>query len=179
MVDYQLISVLALGVAMVGTISLYLKTKFDKKKIVAREEEIVAGAKRKAEKIMAEAQDRALRVLEEARLGAENRNKKLETRLDRIEEKEVREFKKTLGDVATSVEGEATAVVGQKIDEEVAKARVEIEKYKAQKFKQVDDNIGEIVKETVKKVLGKGITALEHKDLVVQALQEAKENHVL
>ena len=79
MVDYQLISVLALGVAMVGTISLYLKTKFDKKKIVAREEEIVAGAKRKAEKIMAEAQDRALRVLEEARLGAENRNKKLDS----------------------------------------------------------------------------------------------------
>ena len=61
----------------------------------------------------------------------------------------------------------------------MAKARVEIEKYKTQKIKQVDDSIGEIVKETVKKVLGKGITALEHKDLVVQALQEAKENHVL
>jgi len=164
---------------MVGTISLYLKTKFDKRKIVAREEEIVQGAKRKAERIVEEAQERALKVLGEARLGAENRNKKLETRLDRIEEKEVREFRKTLEDVATSVEGEATVVVGQKIDEEVAKARVEIEKYKTQKIKQVDDSIGEIVKETVRKVLGKGITALEHKDLVVQALQEAKENHVL
>ncbi|MEK7154766.1 MAG: hypothetical protein AAB697_01410 [Patescibacteria group bacterium] len=177
--DYQLISVLTLGVAMVGTASLYLKTRFDKSKIVAREEEIVEGAKRKAERIINEAQERALKVLGEARLGAENRNKKLETRLDRIEDKEVREFKKALGDVATSVEGEATVVVGQKIDEEVAKARVEIEKYKQLKLKQVDDNIGEIVKETVKKVLGKGITALEHKDLVLQALQEAKENHVL
>lgn len=178
MVDYQLISVLTLGVAMVGTLSLYLKTRFDKRKIVAREEEIVGGAKRKAERIINEAQERALKVLGEARLGAENRNKKLETRLDRIEEKEIKNFRKTLDQVATSVEGEATAVVGQKIDEEVAKARVEIEKYKAQKLKQVDENIDEIIKETVRKVLGKGITALEHKDLVLQALREAKENHV-
>lgn len=177
--DYQLISVLTLGIAMVGTVSMYLKTKFDKRKIVAREEEIVLAAKRKAERIINEAQERALKVLGEARLGAENRNKKLEGRLDRIEEKEMKDFRKTLNQVATSVEGEATAVVGQKIDEEVAKARVEIEKYKTQKIKQVDENIGEIVKETVRKVLGKGVTALEHKELVLQALREAKENHVL
>ena len=170
--DYQLISLVATGIAIVGVGLGYLDLGSRKKKEQQEAGKMVDEAQDKAAKILRQAQDKAVQILEKARLDTENRNEKLEIRLDRAEEKQVAEFKKAVGDAAP-------AILGRKIDEEFVRAKAEIGEYRKQKETEIALRAEELVRQVAKQALGKGLDMEKHKALIVAALEEAKSAHVL
>ncbi|KKU02757.1 MAG: Ribonuclease Y [Candidatus Amesbacteria bacterium GW2011_GWB1_47_26] len=170
--DYQLISLVATGIAIVGVGLGYLDLGSRKKKEQQEAGKMVDEAQDKAAKILRQAQDKAVQILEKARLDTENRNEKLEIRLDRVEEKEMREFKKTLGQTTAGV-------MRQKVDEEIMAAQAQIEGYKVKKMQEVDAQAQEMVRQVTRAVLGKALDTSKHTALITAALEEAKTAHVL
>lgn len=138
----------------------------------------ITEAQDKAAKILEMAQERALEILNKSRIDLENRNDKLETRLDKIEEKEVTDFRKSLEQVTTDLRGEASVVVGQRVDEEFAKAREEIKGYKEMREKEIDGKVDQILKQVVYEVVGKTLNNDDHRELILKSLEEAKKQHV-
>ncbi len=170
--DYQLISLIVIGVAAVGIIVGYLDLGVRKREELREAKKIEVEAQERAGRVFRQAQDRALEILERARVDIEARDQKLEVRLDRVEEKEIADFKKAVG--------EATPVImGRKIDEEFARAKLEIDGYKTQKLKEIDEKTMEIIKDVTRQVLGKALDTTKHSALVAAALEEAKTAHVL
>ena len=176
--DYELINLTITGVLMVAALSLYVAMREKKRRVERTEVEVAAGARKRAVKIVDEAQSRALQILGEARLDTEARSKKLEARLDRMEDKEMTAFKKSVAGISQNIEGEALAVVGQKVDEEVEKAKAAVEEYKAAKIAAIDIRAGEAIRMVTAKVLGKALDLAQHKQLVKQAIEEAKKENV-
>lgn len=65
------------------------------------------------------------------------------------------------------------------VKESYQKAEIEVENYKLERLKQVDDSIMKMVEEVSRRVLAKEITADEHEKLVLKALEKAKEENIL
>lgn len=162
-----------------GIIMGYLDLGMRRREKQREAKKIETEAQERAEKVLRQAQEKALEILEKVRLDMENRNEKLEIRLDKAEEKEITDFKKALVGITTDLQGEAATVVGQKIDEEFDRAKLEIEGYKAQKLKEIDAKTTEIIKDVTRQVLGKALDTTKHSALVAAALEEAKIAHVL
>lgn len=170
--DYQLISLIATGIAIAGVVVGYLDLGRRKKKEQQEVGRIVDEVGEKARKILQQAQYKALEILEKARLDTEARSEKLDIRLDRAEEKEIMDFKKALGQTTAGV-------MKQKVDEEIAAAQAQIEGYKVKKMQEVDAKVQDMVSQVTKEVLGKALDTSKHTALIAAALEEAKLAHVL
>jgi len=72
----------------------------------------------------------------------------------------------------------ASASAKEQVDNAYKRAEVEVQNYKLQRLKQIDDSIISILEEVSRKVLAKQISHDEHEKLVMKALEEAKEQHV-
>ncbi len=179
MIDYQLISLIAIGVAAVGIIMGYLDLGRRKRKEQQEAKRIENEAQEKAERVLRQAQDRALEILEKARIDTEARSQELGVRLDRVEEKEMQDFRKALVGVTADLQGEAATAVGQKIDEEFAQAKLEIQRYKDQRLKEIDAKAVDIIKDVTRRTLGKALDTTKHTALITGALEEARLTHVL
>lgn len=70
-------------------------------------------------------------------------------------------------------------IVEEKIEEEYAQTEKEIEAYKALRIKKVEDEIYNILQNVSTLVLGKAISLEDHEQLVIDALNKAKEERVL
>ena len=57
--------------------------------------------------------------------------------------------------------------------------RVELADYKKEMFAEVDKLVLGVVKELSHKILGKTLTNKEQEDLIIDALKEAKEEHII
>jgi uncharacterized protein YkuJ len=69
-------------------------------------------------------------------------------------------------------------IVEQKIEEEYAQTKVEIETYKQDRIKKVEDEIYNILQNVSTLVLGKAISLEDHEQIVIDALNKAKEEKV-
>ena len=90
-------------------------------------------------------------------------------------EDEVKGFRKSLEVEAVGVE----KAVADRVEQEFATAKQQIDEYKKYRLAKLDGEIDEIVSNTVKKVIGKVIPMEEHKKLIISALEEAKREHIL
>jgi cell division septum initiation protein DivIVA len=68
--------------------------------------------------------------------------------------------------------------IGARINEEFETKQKEIEAYKSQRLKLVDQTINEIIAKVAEEVLGKAIPIDEHEALVLEALEKAKKEEV-
>ena len=66
-----------------------------------------------------------------------------------------------------------------KVDEEYTKIQSELEKYKKDRLKEIDENKNQIIKDMSTKVLGEAIDTDKHQELIMKALEEAKKENVL
>ena len=62
---------------------------------------------------------------------------------------------------------------------DIAKLKLDLEKYRADKFAQIDQQVNQMVSDIAKQVLGKAIDVSTHEDLVKQALERAKKENFL
>lgn len=67
----------------------------------------------------------------------------------------------------------------QALKEGYIKAQQEVEAYKKERLRQIDEQALKLIQEVTRKVLGKEISLEEHEKLVLKALEEAKRQGIL
>ncbi len=87
---------------------------------------------------------------------------------------EVDEFKETLKEETADIH----AKVEEKVLAEYAKVEQELDSYKTRRTKEIDETIYDILQDVSKRVLGEALSMEDHQDLVLQALEEAKQKNV-
>ena len=71
---------------------------------------------------------------------------------------------------------EARAQVESQVKKDLEELNKQVDKYSKERFKQLDDKIYEIVSETAKNSVGKVINLVDHQELVMTALDQAKKD---
>ena len=131
---------------------------------------------KKATRILDEAHEQALKILKEARTGATAHREKINTKMDAalatVANREIKDFKNALETETINIE----KAVGEKIASRYDEVRQEVEDYKAKQIAAVDQKINKVLLEIAQNLLGKTINARDHQELVIKALEEAKQN---
>lgn len=94
--------------------------------------------------------------------------------LEAIAGRELEDFSKNLKKETLN----SQVFIGARINEEFEKKQKEIEDYKLQRLKAIDENINKIIARVSQEVLGKAIPLDEHERLVIEALERAKKEEV-
>lgn len=94
--------------------------------------------------------------------------------LEQIAGSELDEFSKNLKKETL----DSQVFIGARINEEFEKKQKEIEEYKSQRLKAIDENINKIIAKVAQNVLGRAIPLEEHEQLVLDALEKAKKEEV-
>lgn len=94
--------------------------------------------------------------------------------LEQIAGSELDEFSKNLKKETL----DSQVFIGARINEEFEQKQKEIEEYKAQRLKAIDENINIIIEKVTEDVLGRAIPLAEHEKLVIEALEKAKKEQV-
>ncbi len=141
--------------------------------------------RQKAIALIEDARDRAVKIITSAQVSAESQRKEVKKELDKISAEQLRELQRTLANVSEGIQSSAVKEIDefkQALEIEAVGAQRAVadkaEKYKDEQLAKVDRQIWEIIKTVAKEVTGKTVTPEDHKELVMQALQEAKKQHV-
>ena len=67
-------------------------------------------------------------------------------------------------------------VVSTEVKKEIAIMQTQVEKYTKEKYKLIDEKVYEIISETAKNTVGKVINIVDHQQLVMTALEQAKKD---
>jgi F0F1-type ATP synthase membrane subunit b/b' len=131
---------------------------------------------KKTLQVLDEAREEANKILRNARTQASAHQEKISTKIDTVlnlvAQREINDFKKALEIETINIE----KTVGEKITTRYEEVRKEIEEYKAKQITTSDQKINKVLAEIIQKLLSKTINADEHQKLVVDALEEAKQN---
>lgn len=85
--------------------------------------------------------------------------------------------KKGIDEIGTVVKEETLGFqfdLDKKLAEEIAKVSQEVEAYKAEQLKTINESMSKIIAKVSQEVLGKTIPLSDHEDLVIEALEKAK-----
>lgn len=83
-------------------------------------------------------------------------------------------------ELSSFVEKQQAAIVSETqllVAQDIERVREDIEKFRAEKFVQIENQINQMVLEVSKQVLGKAIDASTHEELVKDALEKAKKEN--
>jgi hypothetical protein len=70
-------------------------------------------------------------------------------------------------------------LVKKKIDDQYAKVAAEIENYKTEQFKKIEESLNVILTKISMEVLEKSFNVQDHKDLIIRTLEKAKHENIL
>jgi len=150
----------------------------------------------KAAKIMEEARDKALQILEEAKLDAGENQQKVDGEMERITQMQLDNYNNMIQKISKSIEDEALKEVDEfrkkletdagsvqktvvaRVEEDYVQAKKQIEVYKTERMKQIDRQILVLMKDVGKDILGKTMDFDTHRELIMQALEEARKENV-
>lgn len=150
-------------------------------------EVILDHAHKKAEKIITEATIKASDLLAQSELLNENLKKQIEVEMMRAVSENA-EFIKTqtkltldvtLEEFKALIKSSITdmqTTLRQKIDEQFELTKKDIDLYKAERLKKIDEHIVRRIDEMAKELLGEIITPTDHRQLVIKALEKAKKD---
>jgi len=169
---------------------------------------VLEEANLQARQIITEAQTRSGKLLSEAASFGDQTKQLLADELQKVQAVELGYYQKALEDTKVQAQASLGGVskdvkqeVVRQIDAvrtsltgEIQKAQVEtrqmlaasykkmedeIQVYKVERLKRVDEKIFEILKDASAKAIGKSLSLEDHEDVVVKALEDAKREHVL
>jgi vacuolar-type H+-ATPase subunit H len=118
---------------------------------------------KKYEQILLATQDQILKMI---RTIPEDTKKSLLTEINTIRSRMEEEVNKATQEAKSLVTGA------------YKRAEIEVDEYKNERMRQIDESIVMILKEVARKVLAKEISQEEHEKLVIKALEEAKRQGV-
>ena len=87
---------------------------------------------------------------------------------------EIKKYKEVVGQETVDSE----KMVKQKMEHEFSLARKEIDQYRADQIKKINDGIYSIIQRVTESVLGKAISLSQHEELIINALEKAKKEGV-
>ena len=182
----NLIIIVLLCVVIAFLVSIYLDMARKQGFLHGQEEKLNEKARLKSEKILEAAKEKAMQIFREAKMLSDEQRDELEKQWKMVARKVSRDFEAEAEDEVKgfrkSLELEAVGVekaVADRVEQEFAVAKQQIEEYKKMRLTKLDAEIVEIINDTVKRVVGKIIPMEEHKRLIISALEEAKREHVL
>lgn len=195
-----MIEAIAIG-STVGAIVLLASVYLQWKKNLRhsqRDEQLITGrARQKAQAIVNRARDQALQILASAKISASGENTRLEESLSKISAEQLREFQAVLSNISKNIESDTQKEMSQfkdaleletinsqkavatQIQQKYDQSLADIEKYKADKLKEVDAQIKQIIATVVKEVVGKTIPIEEHEQIILSALKAAKAKNAI
>lgn len=150
----------------------------------------------RSEKIIADANATAMRVIQEAHVRAEKVQTLLDEKLNAVNDQELEEYKETIQNISKDIENQAVReikdmqqalkteslevqeIVGKKVDEALVNTLAEINTYKEKKIAEINNRMVGFIKELSIKAIGVTIDPAQQTEFVLQSLKEAKESHV-
>lgn len=103
-----------------------------------------------------------------------NQTKTILNHLETAGEKGVDE----LGEVVKEETVDFRGTLEKKMNEEMVKAEKEIEAYRTEQLKKIDNSLIKILNRVSLEVLGKAISLADHEELIIEALEQAKKEGV-
>ncbi len=195
--NFEIFGVLILSVVLAVVLAAYDKLLRELKRLKQEKETIELRARHRAMKVVEDARDRALEIMQKANAQMQRDRGHLDTELQKVSSEQLDEYKQVLQNISKAVENNAMReldefkqalqmgttgaqkIVEQKIEDEYAKARLEVQDYKKSQMEKVDKHVVELLERVVTKAANKALTIDQHADLVIEALREAKTQHVI
>lgn len=158
---------------------------------------LTEAAKDNVEKMMEEANLKAVEVVHQANIFNNEQAKSFEEELKRINEAEFDEYKSQLSDIRSEFLSEARSAVEDfeklirqdmnsvrsQVSNAVAAsekaAEAEIQEFKRAKIEEVSKMTQGIIEKVAQEALGRSLTREDHRDLIMKALERAKSEDVL
>lgn len=187
------IAVLSFGLGM--ALIAVDKVKRENSLLKHDKEEIEERARQRAMKMVEGARDRALAIVEEAQIRTSENKGVVESELARVSEKQIGVYKDILQSISKEIELDAhkevedfrkvleTEAAGvqktmaAKIEEEMRRAEQQVEEYKKDKMRLVDEKAEVILKEFIKRAYPKVLSLDDQIELITRALTEAKKQY--
>jgi len=149
-------------------------------------QEIISGAHTKAQEIIGEAgifKTQSKEELKKELLAASKRESEdFKAMLLAVRQESVKAASTELTSFRAALQEDLAreqSSLHERVEEEYKIANSQVEVYKASLVTRVDESIYEIVKAISEKVMRRSLRLEEHEDLIIQALEEAKREHVL
>jgi|GEM_PF-3755748 len=152
------------------------------------------------EKLTQEGREKVNKVIEELIVSSKDFNeeikKKVLLELEQISKSQKESLKETTASaqeellrvfagIATFLKAEVMAqskvfgaLVDRAVDNVQKEYRSQLEAYRQQSLKKIEESLFNLIEEVASKVIGKSLTREEHESLVIKALEEAKKDNV-
>jgi gas vesicle protein len=154
-------------------------------------------ARERAEELVRGARDKAVEIIGEAKVDAGRWQQVLEQELGKSLQEQIGNYKSSLQSVSQQITDEvkgetedlkkvlemetvgAEKEAAERLKQEYARVDKEVAEYKLQKFKQVEENAANILKEVGKKVFNRKLDFNDQTELIIEALEKAKNQNVI
>jgi F0F1-type ATP synthase membrane subunit b/b' len=195
-IPFEWLSIFVLAMTLAIVIKAYYDLLREFKKQSVNKEAIESEARKRAEEIVSMAQDQALRLMEKAKLETGEKETALARELHKLTEGQVGEYKLSLQNISKDIQEETLREFGKfketlaaetiktqesiqkRIEVEYEKMLRELSEARDKRYKDLEVEVVAAVREISKKVFGRAMSAEDHEQLIIQALEEAKKNHV-
>lgn len=186
----ELVGIIVLSVILGGVFAAYTRVAIQLAKYKKEQAILDAQTRQKAAKIVEEAKDKALEILENTKIDAKESQEEIDKQLEDITKKQVDYYKELMLNITNNIKDDtkkaleqqvngAQNTVVQKIEDDYTLAKQQVELYKQARMKQIDTNAVEIIREFTKIALGKVWSNQEQEELIKTALEEAKKQYVV
>lgn len=190
------ILIIFLSLTLGATLIAYGRLMRELKELKTEKGSFEESGRQKAAKIMEEARDKALQMLEGVKIDAGENQQLVDEELKKIGQMQMDNYNNMIQKISKSIEDEAIKEVEEfrkkletdagsvqktvvaRVEEDYVQAKKQIETYKTERMKQVDRQVLQLMKDVGKDVLGKTMDFETHRELIMQALEEARKEHV-
>jgi len=180
-----------------STLGMYLAEKKKQKILKKNSDWATDKAREKAEGIIVEAKNAALRELSDVKLETTKYEQELEAGVKNLTDQEVAEYKIAIENITEDVEDgvkkqseqfktefdeawkKMEAEMKDKIKSDYESERKKIEEYSGVKMQEIEEKIAGITDEAVMMVLGKQVDSQVNKRLIMEALDEVKKKYAI
>jgi F0F1-type ATP synthase membrane subunit b/b' len=108
-----------------------------------------------------------------------NNNIKIISNISKDVENTTRSELQNFGEALKKETIDSQKIVDKKIEEEYEKTEKELESYRTEAFKKINDQIYNIIQNISNEILGKSISLQDHEWLIINALEKAKKQGLL
>ncbi len=195
--DIQFLGLIIVSLVLAVVLAAYERLMRKFQGMRATRAEIEEKAREKATKMIEEARDKAVLILNQANLESAGNQEELNKRLQEAALKQVDIYKEMLQNISKSIESGAMGEIADfksilekqtvgveqsvavKIDQQLQEANKQIEDYKTAKIREFEARAEDVAREFCRLAGIKSLTLEEHPELIKQALEEAKKANVL
>jgi F0F1-type ATP synthase membrane subunit b/b' len=193
----ELLGVIILSFTLAVVLFAYDRQLRELRKLKRDKVTLEEKARERAEELVRGARDKAVEIIGEAKVDAGRWQEVLDQELNKSLQEQMVSYQNNIQNVSQQITDEVKSEVvdlkkvlemetvgaekaaAERLKQEYARVDKEVVEYKAQKFKQVEDNVADILQEVGKKVFGRALDLNDQAELIIKALEEAKNQNVI